>query len=228
MQLADITIVIGNKNYSSWSLRPWLALRQTGAAFEEVLIPLDQADSAESLRRHSPTGRVPVLRHRTLVVWESLAICEYLAERFPGARLWPVDLAARAHARAVSNEMHAGFADLRRAMPMDICHRWPLGSRFDRARKDIERVTALWRECRERFGQAAGDEGGEFLFGRFSIADAMYAPVATRFVTYGLPLDPVCAAYVNALQAWPAMQEWAAAAAREPWVIADDANPVQP
>lgn len=228
MQLADITIVIGNKNYSSWSLRPWLALRQTGAAFEEVLIPLDQADSAETLRRRSPTGRVPVLRHGTLVVWESLAICEYLAERFPQARLWPADIAARAHARAVSNEMHAGFADLRRSMPMDIRHRWPLGSRFDRARKDIERVSALWRECRERFGKSAEDEGGEFLFGRFSIADAMYAPVATRFVTYGVPLDPVCAAYVKALQAWPAMQEWTAAAAREPWVIADDANPVQP
>lgn len=226
--MAEITIFIGNKNYSSWSLRPWLALRQTGVAFEEVVIVLDQAQSAEDLRRHSPTGRVPVLRHGSLVIWESLAICEYLAERFPASRLWPADIAARAHARAVSNEMHAGFGDLRRSMPMDISRRWPLAGRFDRARADIERVTALWRECREKFGRSDGKESGDFLFGRFSIADAMFAPVATRFVTYGVPLDPVCAAYVHAVQAWPAMQEWTAAAAREPWVIPVDGNPVQP
>lgn len=225
--MVDVTIYIGNKNYSSWSLRPWLALRQTGAAFEEVLIVLDQPETAANLRRHSPTGRVPVLRHGSLVVWESLAICEYLAERYPAARLWPADVGARAHARAVSHEMHAGFGELRRSMPMDISRRWPLAGRFDRARADIERVTVLWRECRARFGISGGDEGGDFLFGRFSIADAMYAPVVTRFITYGVPLDPVCTAYVHAVLAWPALQEWTAAAAREPWVIPDDANPVQ-
>ena len=146
--MAEFTIYIGNKNYSSWSLRPWLALRHAGAAFEEVLIPLDQADSAINLRRHSPSGRVPVLRHGALVIWETLAICEYLAEQFPDARLWPADRGARAHARAVSNEMHAGFAALRELLPMDISRRWPLGSRLAKVGPDVERVAAIWRECR--------------------------------------------------------------------------------
>jgi glutathione S-transferase len=217
--MPEFTLYIGNKNYSSWSLRPWLALKQTGAAFEEVLIPLDQPESADDLRRHSPSGRVPVLRHGQILVWESLAICEYLAELFPAAQLWPADAAQRAHARAISSEMHSGFADLRRNLPMDITRRWPAGARLDRVRSDIERITAMWRECRTRFGTE-----GDFLFGRFTIADAMYAPVTTRFVTYGVPLDPVCEAYAAAVQRWPAMQEWTAAAAREPWVIAYDVN----
>lgn len=221
--MVDLTIYIGNKNYSSWSLRPWLALKETGAAFEEVLIPLDQPESAGNLRRHSPSGRVPVLHHDGTVVWESLAICEYLAEVFPDARLWPADGAARAHARAVSTEMHAGFAELRRHLPMDITRRWPAGARLERARADVDRVAAIWRECRTRFGS-----GGDFLFGRFTIADAMYAPVTTRFVTYGVPLDPVCAAYVAAMQRRPALQEWTAAAAREPWVIQYDVDAGSP
>lgn len=225
--MADIAIFIGNKNYSSWSMRAWLALRQSGAAFDEILIPLDQAESAANLRRHSPTGRVPVLRHGSLLIWESLAICEYLAERFPAARLWPDDVAARAHARAVSSEMHAGFSELRRLMPMDISRRWPSGDRLNRVGEDIDRVTTLWRECRKRFGRG-GAEGGDFLFGRFSIADAMYAPVVTRFITYGVTLDPMCAAYVDAVQSWPAVQEWTAAAAGEPWVIQDAVNAVRP
>jgi glutathione S-transferase len=222
--MAEITIYIGNKNYSSWSLRPWLALKHTGAAFEEVVIPLDQKESATNLRRHSPSGRVPVLRHGTLTIWETLAICEYLAEQFPAARLWPAERDARAHARAVSNEMHAGFAALRNLLPMDISRRWPLGSRLAKVAPDVERVAAIWRECRQRFGSRGADGAGDFLFGDFTIADAMFAPVTTRFLTYSVPLDQVCSAYVAAMQRWPAMQEWAAAAKAEPWVINDDVN----
>jgi glutathione S-transferase len=222
--LAEFTIYIGNKNYSSWSLRPWLALRHTGAAFEEIVIVLDQPDSTANLRRHSPSGRVPVLRHGTLVIWETLAICEYLAEQFPAARLWPADRDARAHARVVSNEMHAGFAALRDNLPMDISRRWPLGNRMAKAGPDIERVCAIWRESRERFGGSGANGAGDFLFGGFTIADAMFAPVVTRFVTYSVPLDPVCSAYVAAMQRWPAMQDWTAAAKAEPWVINYDVN----
>jgi len=221
--MVDFTVCIGNKNYSSWSLRPWLALKQTGASFAEVVIPLDQPESLDNLRRHSPSGRVPVLRHGDVVVWESLAICEYLADRFPAAGLWPAATAARAHARAISCEMHAGFAELRRLLPMDIRRRWPLAARLEKAGADVARVTAIWRECRERFG---GD--GPFLFGRFTAADAMYAPVTTRFVTYGVPLDPVSSAYVDAVLRWPAMQEWSAAAAREPWEIDVDVPAAAP
>jgi len=222
--MAEFTIYIGNKNYSSWSLRPWLALRHAGAAFEEVLILLDQADSTTNLRRHSPSGRVPVLRHGALTIWETLAICEYLAEQFPDARLWPTDRDARAHARAVSNEMHAGFAALRNNLPMDISRRWPLGNRLAKVGPDVERVAAIWRECRERFGSRGAAGAGDFLFGGFTIADAMFAPMVTRFVTYSVPLDPVCSAYVAAVQRWPAMQDWTAAAKAEPWVINDDVN----
>ena len=222
--MAEFTIYIGNKNYSSWSLRPWLALRQTGAAFEETMIVLDQPDSAANLRRHSPSGRVPLLRHGTLATWETLAICEYLAEQFPAARLWPADREARALARAVSNEMHAGFAELRDKLPMDISRRWPLANRMTQAGADIERITAIWRECRERFGNRGANGAGDFLFGGFTIADAMFAPVTTRFLTYSVPLDPVCTAYVAAMQRWPAMQDWADAAKAEPWVINYDVN----
>ncbi|MGH6959341.1 MAG: glutathione S-transferase [Dongiaceae bacterium] len=136
--MADFTICIGNKNYSSWSLPPWLALKHTGAAFEEVMIPLDQPDSAVNLRRRSPSGRVPVLQHGALTIWESLAICEYLADQFPAARLWPEDREARAQARAVSSEMHAGFAELRNSLPVDISRRWPLGNRLAKAGADAK------------------------------------------------------------------------------------------
>jgi len=222
--MAEFTIYIGNKNYSSWSLRPWLALRHTGAAFEEVMITLDQPDSAVNLRRRSPSGRVPVLQHGALAIWESLAICEYLAEQFPAARLWPEEREVRAQARAVSNEMHAGFAALRDNLPMDINRRWPLGNRLAKAGPDVERVTAIWRECRARFGSRSANGAGDFLFGGFTIADAMFAPVTTRFVTYSVPLDPVCGAYVAAMQRWQAMQDWAAAGKAEPWVIHYDVH----
>jgi len=222
--MTDITIHIGNKNYSSWSMRAWLALKRTGAAFEESLIRLYEPDAPAALRRHSPSGRVPVLRHGATTVWDSLAICEYLAERFPDARLWPEDRAARAHARSVSCEMHAGFDALRQNLPMDISRRWPLGNRVAAVQGDIDRITAIWRECRDRFGGSGADGAGDFLFGDFTIADAMFAPVAMRFVTYGVPLDPVSGAYVAAMQRWPAAAEWIAAATAEPWVISFDVN----
>ena len=202
-----LTLVIGNKNYSSWSLRAWLALRQSGAAFDELRIPLDTATTRAQILKQSPAGTVPVLHDGGFTVWESLAICEYAAERFPTAGLWPDDAAARAHARAVSAEMHAGFATLRSAMPMNCRARRPGKGRAPGVEDDIARIVAIWRECRETFG-----DGGDMLYGRFSIADAMYAPVVSRFVTYGVALDAVAEAYVDAVFALPAMTEWLAAA----------------
>lgn len=212
--MADIAIVIGNKNYSSWSLRGWLALKATGVPFDEIVIPMDQPDTKALFLSHSPAGKVPILKHKGTTVWESLAICEFLAESYPAARLWPADARARAFARTVSAEMHAGFAPLRSHMPMDI--------RTDKSGKgmaegvaaDIARVTAIWRECRERYGKE-----GPFLFGSFGAADAMFAPVVSRFVTYAPKLDALSAAYRDAVWGMPAMQEWAAAAKREPWHI---------
>jgi glutathione S-transferase len=217
-----LTLYVGNRNYSSWSLRPWLALKQTGAAFNEVVIPLDQPGTRAAIGAQSPSGRVPLLAHGDLRIWESLAICEYLAELFPAAGLWPAGRAARAVARAVSCEMHAGFATLRRLLPMDIRNRRPAAPQRAAAADDIARVVALWHDCRSRFGAAGANGPGPFLFGGFSIADAMFAPVATRFVTYDVPLDGEPAAYVAALCDWPAMREWRAAAAAEPWTIEHD------
>ena len=218
--MATLTLVVGNKRYSSWSLRPWLAMRQAGIAFEEVVIPLYEAESKAALLAHSPAGKVPVLRHGERVVWDSLAIIEYLAETFLAAGLWPQDAAARALARSISAEMHAGFAALRRGMPMDLREYLPGQGRSDVVAADVERVTAIWRDCRARFGA-----GGSLLFGAFSAADAMYAPVAARFRTYGVALDPVCQAYADAVLALPAFVEWQRAARQEPWVITRYANP---
>ncbi len=213
--MAELTITIGNKNYSSWSLRGWLALKQTGAAFDEVVVPLDRPDTKERLLAAGPSARVPVLRHGALTVWDSLAIGEYLAERFPQAGLWPADAEARAVARAVTAEMHAGFAALRDHMPMDLRGRYPGLGRGPGVAEDIARVLAIWEDCRARFGR-----GGDYLFGGFSLADAAYAPVVTRFVTYEVALEGPAAAYRDAVVAWPALREWTAAARAEPWVIA--------
>jgi glutathione S-transferase len=211
--MAEYTIYIGNKNYSSWSLRAWLIIKRVGIPFEEVLIPLYEPQSRTEILRHSPSGKVPALEHGPVTVWDSLAIGEYLAELFPAARLWPQSPEARATARAISHEMHSGFLPLRRHFPMNM------RSVFDRAiipeiQGDIDRITALWRDCRQRFGQ-----GGDFLFGDFTIADAMYAPVVSRFRTFKLPLDAESEAYAAAITAWPAYQEWLAAAGKEPMVI---------
>lgn len=212
--MADIAIVIGNKNYSSWSLRGWLALKATGVAFEEIVIPMSQPDTKALFLSHSPAGKVPILKHKGTVVWESLAISEFLAESYPAARLWPADARARAFARAVSAEMHAGFEALRNNMPMDMRADRSGQGMAEGVAADIARVSAIWRECRERYGK-----DGPFLFGPFGAADAMFAPVVSRFVTYAPKLDAVAAAYRDAVWRLPAMQEWTAAAKREPWQI---------
>ncbi len=211
--MAEFTIYIGNKNYSSWSLRAWLIVKQAGIAFDEVLIPLYEPQSRTEILRHSPSGKVPALQHGAVAIWESLAIGEYLAELLPAAKLWPEARDARAVARAVSHEMHAGFLPLRRHFPMNM------RSVFDREiipeiQGDIDRIAALWRDCRKRFGA-----GGDFLFGQFTIADAMYAPVVSRFRTFNVPLDAEGEAYAAAITAWPAYQEWLAAARNEPMVL---------
>lgn len=208
--MSDFTLVIGNKNYSSWSLRPWLAMRVAGIPFREVRIPLYAADSAAALSAWSPSGRVPLLQEGTLKVWDSLAIGEYLAERFPDAGLWPRGLEARAVARSVSAEMHSGFAALRSAMSMNIRRRYPGSGRTPECLRDIERVLSIWHDCRTRYG-----EGGDFLFGRFTLADAMYAPVVLRFRTYGVALDGMAKNYADAVMALPALQEWVADAEQE-------------
>ncbi len=213
--MSDLTIVVGNKAYSSWSLRGWLMLAATGAAFDEIVIPLDRPESRAAILAQSPAGRVPVLKAGGLTIWDSLAIGEYLAERFPDAGLWPSDSEERAIARSVSAEMHAGFEALRRDMPMDLKQDHVGEGHTSGALADIARVTAIWGDCRQRFGT-----GGPFLFGDFCIADAMFAPVATRLRTYAVPLDAVADHYVKAVLDWPAMGRWKEAALAEPWVLA--------
>jgi glutathione S-transferase len=210
----EFVLAIGNKNYSSWSLRPWLALKHTGAPFREVVIPLYRPDSRASIAPHSPCGRVPALRHGSTVVWDSLAICEYLAEAFPEARLWPRDRDARAVARSVSAEMHSSFAAMRSAMGMNVRARLPGVGRTVDSLRDIERVRNLWTDALQRFGRE-----GQFLFGEFSVADAMYAPVVLRFRTYEVKLDARLRDYCDTVLQLPAMQEWMAAARAEPWTI---------
>ena len=215
--MSELTLVVGNKNYSSWSLRGWLAAKQSGIPFEEVVVRLSDPALRPELVKHSPSGLVPVLKHRERVIWESLAIIEYLAEQRPDARLWPADDGARAFARSVSAEMHAGFRALRSKMPMNLRKSLPGKGRGPGVAENIERVCKIWCECRGRFGA-----GGPFLFGHLTGADAMYAPVATRFRTYAVEFDPVCRAYVDAVLALPAYREWHAAALEEPWIIAED------
>ncbi len=213
--MSDYTLVIGNKNYSSWSLRPWLLMRQTGISFSEVRIALYTAESKQQIRRFSPSGKVPCLIDGELAIWDSLAIAEYLAERHPDRRLWPVDAAQRARARSLSAEMHSGFANLRSKMSMNCRGRFPGHGRSVEVAGEIERIQRLWGECRERHAHA-----GAFLFGPFSIADAMYAPIALRFRTYEVKLNPACRDYADAIVALPAMQQWLSEAAAETEVIA--------
>jgi glutathione S-transferase len=214
----SLTLVIGNRNYSSWSLRPWLAMRHAGLAFDEVRIPLGRVDTKATILRHSPSGRVPCLLDGALVVWDSLAICEYVNERYAGGSLWPAEVTPRARARAVAAEMHSGFAALRTHLPMDIRSRQSGRGAAAAARPDvaadIARIHALWSDC-------LAASGGPLLFGGFSIADAFYAPVVTRFVTYGVALPGVVAAYADAVLALPPMQQWIDAASAEPETIDD-------
>ena len=196
------TLVIGNKNYSSWSLRPWLALRKAGIEFEEVKILLDKPDTKSRILEHSPAGKVPVLIVDGQSIWDSLSICEWAAERRPD--LWPKDPADRAHARSISAEMHSGFSALRTVWPMVFTREGLRHVTSGGVQRDIDRINDLWTSCRIEFGS-----GGDFLFGKFSIADAMYAPVASRFVTYGpVELSPEAAAWRDMMMALPAMKEW--------------------
>lgn len=207
-----LQLVIGNKNFSSWSLRPWLLLKQAGLPFREIPVRLRQTDTKAQILAHSPSGKVPALIDGDLTVWDSLAICEYLAEKasLNHVDLWPADPKARAEARSVSAEMHSGFAALRQQMSMEVAASRPGEGQTPEVLADIARIAALWTSCRERFAAA-----GPFLFGDFSVADAMYAPVAFRFHTYGVELPPLAAAYRDTLLALPAMQEWAADARAE-------------
>ena len=216
--MAEFTVVIGNKNYSSWSLRGWLMARIAGIEFEEVVIPLDLPETHAAIRKHSPSGKVPVLLHRGLAVWESLAIAEYLNDLKPEVGLWPASAAARAHARSISTEMHAGFVELRNNMPMNIRASYPGKGMTPAVRADIERITSIWRDCRKRFAGAFQKDDG-FLFGTFGAADAMYAPVVTRLRTYGVKVDSDGDAYCNAVLAHPAVKDWIDAAKHEPWLI---------
>jgi glutathione S-transferase len=207
----SLKLVIGNKNYSSWSLRGWLALAQADLEFEEIRVPLSRPESKEQILRYSPTGKVPCLIDDGLTIFDSLAICEYVNERYADGRLWPRDPGARARARAVAAEMHSGFAPLRTHMSMDIRARFPergaAAHQRDDVAADIARIKAVWTEC-----LAAG---GPLLFGEFSIADAFYAPVVTRFATYGVALPGPLAAYSDRVIALPSMQRWIAAARTE-------------
>ncbi len=208
-------LVIGNKNTSSWSLRPWLAMKQAGLDFTEVRINLRAPDMKEQIKAHSPAGKVPVLWADDLMIWDSLAILEFVAERHPDKALWPSNVEARAVARSASAEMHSGFQALREHCPMKFLAHEPKAEHIDPVQVNIRRIVELWKECRSRFGA-----DGPFLFSSFSIADAMYAPVASRFKTYIGDLgafgdDGTAAAYIDALFALPAMQEWAEGARQE-------------
>ncbi|NMF98352.1 glutathione S-transferase family protein [Aromatoleum toluolicum] len=202
-------LIIGNKNYSSWSLRAWLAARAAGQLFEEIRIPLFIEGSRERILQHSPSGKVPCLIDHGLTVWDSLAICEYLAEKSPG--LWPADPAARAFARAISAEMHSGFPDLRQNMTMSIRKDYAGKGHTPAVDANIARIEAIWNDCRARFG-AMANPAGPYLFGAFTIADAMYAPVCFRFKTYDVKPAGAAGEYLATMLAHPAMKEWEAAA----------------
>ena len=211
------TLVIANKLYSSWSLRPWLLLKQAGIAFDEVLVALRQPDTRERILSHSPGGRVPVLIDGDITVWESLAIVEYAAERWPQADIWPHDRPARALARSISAEMHAGFSALRNACPMNLGKTFAAKDRGATVAADVGRIEAMWRDARARFGQT-----GPFLFGAFSGADAMYAPVVTRLDTYSIPVSLDTRAYMDTILGLPAYKAWLEAALRESWAFKED------
>jgi len=217
MTSMTLKLVIGNKNYSSWSMRPWLALRANGIPFEEIFIPLytDNPADKDRILGITRSGKVPCLIDGDITVWDSLSIIEYVAERFPEAKLWPEDRAARAHARSISAEMHSGFLPLRNECGMNL-HR-PIGSvqLSAEARANVARIDQIWSECRARHAQS-----GPFLFGAFGAADAMFAPVVHRFRTYAVDVSPVAKAYMEAMMTHPAFAEWTRAGLAETLVIA--------
>jgi glutathione S-transferase len=212
--MSKLTLIIANRNYSSWSLRAWLALEATGESYDEVMIPLGRPDTADEILRWSPTGRVPALHDGEIVLWDSMAISEHLAESFPNAGLWPTDPHSRAVARSVVSEMHSGFVAVRKHMPMNLRASYPGEGRGPGVDEDIARINAIWEECRENFGA-----GGNLLFGKFSIADAFYAPIVSRFLTYGVSPGGIAGEYMDAVWALPAMRDWAEKARAEPWKV---------
>jgi glutathione S-transferase len=210
----SLTLVLGNKAYSSWSLRPWIALKQAGVAFDEIVIPIYIEGSPEAIREHSPAGKVPILKDGDLTVWDSLAIIEYAAEKFPQAGIWPADPKARAVARSISAEMHSGFVPLRKLCNMNLRRHYPDFALTDEVRADVARIEQIWAETSAAYGKS-----GPFLFGAWTGADAMYAPVVTRFQTYDIKVSKATRAYMDAVLALPAMKEWYAAGAAEEWVL---------
>lgn len=222
-------LVIGNKLHSSWSLRPWLLLSAFNIPFEEVLIPFgptfDDPDWKAKVMAHNPAGKVPALvdgdGDHSLQVWESLSIIEYIADKHPELAIWPRDRAARAFARNISSEMHAGFSALRNACPMNLGKRHAPTDRGPKVAADVARISAIWNEARARWG-ANDPSHGPFLFGQFTAADAMYAPVCTRFRSYSISVDPVSEAYCDAIYAHPAFVNWRNAALAEPWIVPED------
>ncbi len=212
-----LKLVIGNKNYSSWSMRAWVLLRQAGIPFEEIQLKFDENARATGVEYFSPTRQVPVLLLNDAPVWDSLAICETVAEIYPEKRLLPEHPRRRAVARSICAEMHAGFRELRNAMPMNIRASLPGKGMSEAVQRDITRVVDAWCDCREQCGGS-----GELLFGHFTVADAYYAPVVMRFMTYDVPLPPVARQYVEAVRALPAVAEWMSAARRETEFVAAD------
>ena len=208
--MKPLKLAIANKNYSSWSMRPWVLLTQAGIPFEEIQLKFDDDAKVAGIEPYSPTRKVPVLLIGEEPVWDSLAIAEAVAEMFPEKQLWPADARARQVARSICAEMHAGFPKLRSAMPMNLRALMPGKGMSPAVQKDIDRVVEIWESCRARYGQ-----GGELLFGAFTVADAYYAPVATRFLTYGVKLPAVAQRYADALLALPAVHEWMLQALRE-------------
>jgi glutathione S-transferase len=210
------TLVIANKLYSSWSMRPWLLMKQLGIAFDEVVIPLDQPDTKQQVLKHSPAGKVPILKDGDVTVWESIAILEYVAETF-GAPVWPADRKARAMARAVAAEMHAGFGSLRSACPMNLGKKFGAKDRGAGVARDVARFEEIVADARGRFGV-----GGPFLFGAFSGVDAMFAPLVTRLDTYSIPVSPATRTYIDTILSLSTFQEWRVAALKEKWIVPDD------
>jgi glutathione S-transferase len=213
----SLHLLIGNKNYSSWSFRPWLAMKVAAIKFEETVISLDAGDFKTRATALGGSGRVPVLSDGDVRVWESLAILEYLAEKFPAAGLWPQQAAARAHARAIASEMHAGFVPLRRHLPMNVARPVKFRALDPDTAKDVTRIDAIWTGCRNKHSG-----GGPFLFGSFGAADAMFAPVVWRFHTSAVEVSATALGYMSAMMALPAWQQWRDAARRETWILADD------